>query len=109
MSLLRPQLAIRLLQGNVARCQHVAPGGAIWASKRSRGESVEPTPKSTAKDPPAPTPNDSAMIREEGPMEGNVSHQPNYHAPIDHATSLVYIVQGDRLVLIISQSFLHGT
>ena len=94
MSLLRPQLTSRFLQANAARYQHAAPLGARLASKTATNEyadrSVEPAPKSSSKDSPAPTPSDSGMVREEGPMEGMVDHrQPDYHAPIDHGTSLV--------------------
>lgn len=106
MSLLRPQLTSRLLQANAARCRHAAPLGARLASKTATGEyadrSVEPAPKSSSEDSPAPATKETGMIREEGPMEGMVDHrQPNYHAPIDHGTSLVYLVHTNGLPLIV--------
>ena len=114
MSLLRPQLTSRLLQANAARYRHAAPLGARLASKTATNEyadrSVEPAPKSSSKDSPAPTPSDSGMAREEGPLEGMVDHrQPNYHAPIDHGTSLVYSVHTSRSPLIIGQTILPSS
>ena len=111
MSLLRPQLTSRLLQANAARCRHAAPLGARLASKTATGEytdrSVEPAPKSSSKDSPEPATRESGMIREEGPMEGMVDHrQPNYHAPIDHGTSLVYFIHTTRSPLIVGQTIL---
>lgn len=91
MPLLRPQLASRVLRPELPKCQHVIPGGARWASKTSGGQyedrTVQPAPKSDASTSPAPTPGDSAMIREEGPEAAIIGHQPDYHAPIDHGTS----------------------
>ena len=114
MSLLRPQLTSRLLQANAARYRHAAPLGVRLASKTATKEytdrSVEPAPKSSSKDSPAPTPSDSGMIREEEPMEGMVDHhQPNYHAPIDHGTSLVSFVHPSRSSLIVGQTILPSS
>ncbi|KAI4274081.1 MAG: hypothetical protein LQ337_004189 [Flavoplaca oasis] len=36
---------------------------------------------------PAPRPGDSSMIRQEGSEGALISHQPDFHAPVDHATS----------------------
>lgn len=114
MSLLRPQLTSQLLQASAARCRHAAPLGARLASKTATGEyadrSVEPAPKSSSKDSPEPATRESGMIREEGPMEGMVDHrQPNYHAPIDHGTSLVYFVRMRRSQLIVEQTILPSS
>ena len=114
MYLLRPQLTTRLRQANVTRYRHAAPLGARLASKTATNEyadrSVEPAPKSSSKDSPAPTPSDSGMVREEGPMEGMVDHQqPNYHAPIDHGTSLVYFVHTNRSPLTVGQAILPSS
>lgn len=91
MSLLRPQYAGRLLQARVATRQRILPSHIRYASKTSSGEyqdrSAQPAPKSDASTSPAPTPGDSSMIRQEDSSEGMVDHRPNYHAPIDHATS----------------------
>lgn len=91
MSLLKPQLASRLLQVSATKYQHVPPIGARWASKTSndnyQDRSVQPAPKSDASTSPAPKAGDSAMIRQEEPGEALTGHQPDYRAPIDHGTS----------------------
>ncbi len=92
MSLLRPQYASRLLQAGIATHQRLPPCHIRWASKTSGGEyqdrSAQPAPKSDASTSPAPTSSDTSMINQQGPGEGMVDHQPDYHAPIDHGTSL---------------------
>lgn len=91
MSLLRPYYASRLLQTRLVTAQHIPPSHIRWASKTSSGEyqdrSAQPAPKSDASTSPAPTSGDSAMITQQGPGEGMVDHQPDYHAPVDHGTS----------------------
>ncbi|KAI9713614.1 MAG: hypothetical protein M1820_000997 [Bogoriella megaspora] len=49
---------------------------------RAEGE----TP-SSSRDAPAPKPGDSAMIRQEGPSEGQPRHNPDYNVAVDYRTS----------------------
>lgn len=42
---------------------------------------------------PAPRSGDSAMIRQEGSEGALISHQPDFHAPVDHGTSYEPAIQ----------------
>jgi hypothetical protein len=58
---------------------------------RAKGDpSTQPAPKSSSQDAPAPKPGDSAMIRQEGPVEGQARHAPDYNVAIDYRTSYGY-------------------
>lgn len=65
--------------------QSISPLCRRYADKTS--PSIQPAPKSDPSEAPSAKPGDSAMIREEDAAEGMVSHQPDYHAPTDSATS----------------------
>lgn len=86
MPLLRTQYAGRLRPAIVLVGQRRSPLCVRYATT-DVDRSVEPAPKAEASDPPAAEAGDSSMIRQEGSSEAMASHQPNWHAPVDHATS----------------------
>ena len=90
MSVLRSQLASRLLLcSNVVHRQVVGGSvrwaGGVQASSIERPKDPEETPPSSQ--PPGTPPGDGDMIRKEDSSAAIIGHNPDYHAPIDHATS----------------------
>lgn len=58
-----------------------------YATSNTADRSKQPDPKVDPLDPPAQQPGASSMISQEDASQAMVSHQPNYHAPVDHGTS----------------------
>ncbi|MCJ1484678.1 NADH:ubiquinone oxidoreductase 21kD subunit [Schaereria dolodes] len=67
--------------------RRISPLNVRYESSNISPPSQEPPPKSDSSDSPSAERGDSSLIRQQGPAEGLVDHQPDYHAPIDHATS----------------------
>lgn len=86
MLLLRTQYTGHLRPAIVQVAQRRTPLCVRYATTDA-DRSVEPAPKAEASDPPAAEAGDSGMIRQEGSSEGMVSHHPDWHAPVDFATS----------------------
>jgi len=92
MSSLRPQRASRLLRPLQSSRRHGIPLQLRYASEPSgdhskQAPSEEPAPKSDSSTAPGARAGESAMIRQEDSREAQVSHQPNFRAPVDHGTS----------------------
>lgn len=86
MPLLRTQCTGRLRPAIVQVAQRRTPLCVRYATTDA-DRSVAPAPKADASDPPAAEAGDSGMIRQEGASEAMVSHQPDWDAPVDFATS----------------------
>ncbi|MCJ1257789.1 NADH:ubiquinone oxidoreductase 21kD subunit [Lignoscripta atroalba] len=84
---LRSTYTGRLLPSAAPVGRRISPLHLRYESSKTADPSQQPPPKSESSDSPAARPGDSAMIRQEGASEGMVNHQPNYHAPVDFATS----------------------
>ncbi|KAL9014362.1 MAG: hypothetical protein Q9173_000980 [Seirophora scorigena] len=94
----RPAHLNRLFRYSVNARLPLSRQQARWQSPTSAGQSqqAQPPPDTSNEasrttgsvDSPAPTPGDSAMIRQEGAQEALVDHQPDFHAPVDHGTSM---------------------
>ncbi|KAL8698339.1 MAG: hypothetical protein Q9224_001894 [Gallowayella concinna] len=97
MALPRPVALNRLIRCHAHPSALLPRQQARWQSYSSndRSRREQPPPDisnegARVTDPsssPAPRSGDSAMIRQEGPQEGMVDHQPDFHAPVDHGTS----------------------
>ena len=85
MSLFRPQIARRLGVASASPARKIVTPTQV---RRYADDSAqEPPPKSSAEDSPAAKGGDSSMIRQQSSAAAQVSHAPDFHAPIDHATS----------------------
>ena len=88
---MRPQYASRLLSRRAFVCQRNRYVATRWASdaatSKNKDTVSQPVPKPDPSESPGPVKGDSEMITQQSPPDAMVDHQPDYHAPIDHATS----------------------
>ncbi|KAL8723555.1 MAG: hypothetical protein Q9225_000190 [Loekoesia sp. 1 TL-2023] len=70
-----------------SRWQSYSSSDRSHRDQPSPSVSTEATRTTGSSDSPAPRAGDSAMIRQEGSEGALISHQPDFHAPIDHGTS----------------------
>ncbi|MCJ1345094.1 hypothetical protein MMC31_003299 [Peltigera leucophlebia] len=88
MALFRPVSTGRLITYLAPASQRLSSQQIRWTSQTNGEASAEPASKTSSSDYATPKAPDTSLIRQDDASEGVADHQLNYHAPIDHGTSL---------------------